>query len=160
MAAEPSAEIHSARTRWAVVALGLAAYIAACAAPALGFESVERASEPARVMKGFEAALLGWQAVFVGNLGWMANPLLFLSLLLILLRAWKMAAIFATLGLLCALHSLALLGERIIADEGGVTHMVMSELHSGFYLWLASLLIAVAGSLWWWQRDRRPVSRL
>jgi hypothetical protein len=142
------------RTRLAIVALALIAYIAACAAPALRFDLLERASESPQVMKGFEVALLGWQAIFVGNLGWIANPLLFLSLLFILMRAWSIAAVCATLALLFALHSLMLVGDRIIADEGGVTHMVLSRMYSGFYLWLASILIVAGGSIWWWRRAR------
>jgi len=142
------------RARLTTIALSLTAYIAACAAPALRFDLLERASESPQIMKGFEAALLGWQALFVGNFGWLANPLLFLSLLLILLRRWTMAAACATLGLLFALHSLMLVGERVIADEGGVTHMVLSQLYTGFYLWLASILITWGGSIWWWRRAR------
>jgi hypothetical protein len=139
------------RTRLAIIVLALTAYVAACAAPALRFELLERASESPQIMKGFEAALLGWQAIFVGNFGWVANPLLFLSLLFILMRHWRMAAVCSTLGLLFALHSLMLIGERIIADEGGVTHMVLSQVHGGFYLWLTSILIAAGGSIWWWR---------
>jgi hypothetical protein len=61
----------------------------------------------------------GWQAIFVGNFGWVANPLLFLSLFFILMRRWSIAAVCATLGLLLALHSLMLVGERIIAMKEG-----------------------------------------
>jgi hypothetical protein len=143
------------RTGLAIVALALAAYVAACAVPALRFELPERASESPQIMKGFEVALLGWQAIFVGNFGWVANPLLFVSLPLILMRRWRMAAVCATLGLLFALHSLMLLGQRIIADEGGVTHMMLSRLYSGFYLWLTSILIPAAGSIWWWRQATR-----
>jgi hypothetical protein len=141
-------------TRLAIIALALTAYIAACAAPALRFELPERASESPQIMKGFEAALLGWQAIFVGNFGWVANPLLFLSLLFILTRGWRIAAVCATLGLLFALHSLMLVDERIIADEGGVTHMVLSHVYAGFYLWLTSILIVAGGSIWWLRRGK------
>jgi hypothetical protein len=142
------------RTSLAIIALALAAYIAACAVPAMRFDLIERPSESPQVMKGFEAALLGWQALFVGNFGWIANPLFFLSLLFILMRRWKIAAACATLALLFALHSLLLIGKRIIADEGGVTHMVLSRMYGGFYLWLASILIAAGGSVRWWRRAR------
>ena len=157
---QPTEVRSEQRGRWAVLALGLAVYIVACAAPALTFEKVDRANQSPQVMKGFEAALLGWQALFVGNFGWIANPLLFLSLLFILLRSWRMAVGCAVLGLLCAVHSLTLLGQRIIADEGGVTHMVLRGLHSGFYLWLLSILIAAGGSFWLWRGGRRLVTAL
>jgi hypothetical protein len=140
------------RTRLAIIGLALAAYIAACASPALRFDMLEKAGNGPQIMPGFEAALLGWQAIFVGNFGWVANPLLFLSLLLILVRRWRLAAAGATLALLFALHSFMLVGQRIIADEGGVTHMMLSRMHHGFYLWLASFLIAAGGSIWWWRR--------
>jgi hypothetical protein len=138
--------------RLAVVALALAAYVAACTAPALRFELLDRASESPQIMKGFEAALLGWQAMFVGNFGWLANPLLLLSLLFVLMHRWGLAAVSAALGLLLALQSLMLLGERIIADEGGVTHMVLSRVHAGFYLWLMSIVIVAVASTWCWRR--------
>jgi hypothetical protein len=38
--------------------------------------------------------------------------------------------------------------------EGGVTHMVLSRMYSGFYLWLTSILITAGGSIWWWRRAR------
>jgi hypothetical protein len=142
------------RTRLGIVALALTAYVAACAMPALRFELLERAGESPQIMSGLEAALLGWQAIFVGNFGWIANPLLFLSLLLILMRRWRIAAACATLGLLFALHSLMLVGERIVADGAGVTHMVLSRMYGGFYLWLTSILITAGGSIWWWRRAR------
>lgn len=145
------------RARLAIAGLTVTAYATACAAPALRFEQLERARESPHIMKGFEAALLGWQALFIGNFGWLANPLLFFSLLFIVMRRWRIAAVCATLGLLFALHSLMLVGERIIADEGGVTHMVLSRVYGGFYLWLASLVIASGGSIWWWRRaHQRP----
>jgi hypothetical protein len=140
--------------RLVVIVLALTAYIAACAMPALRFELLERTREPPQIMRGFEAALLGWQAIFVGNFGWLANPLFFLSLPLILMRRWGSAAVCATLGLLFGLHSLMLLGQRIIADEGGVTHMALSRVYLGFYLWIAGLLIAAGSSVWWWRRAR------
>ena len=68
----------------------------------------------------------------------------------VLMDASWVVAVCATLGLLFVLHSLMLVGESIIADEGGVTHMVLSRMYSGFNLWLTSILIAAGGSLWWW----------
>jgi hypothetical protein len=47
------------------------------------------------------------------------------------------------------------MGQRVIADEGGITHMVLRRLHPGFYLWIASMVVALVGSLWQWQVSSR-----
>ncbi len=35
--------------------------------------------------------------------------------------------------------------------------MVLSRMYSGFYLWLASILIAAGGSIWCWRRASGPL---
>ena len=123
-------------------------YLASCLALALRFDRIERASDGPHLVKGWEAALLGWQGIFLGNLGWIANPILLIGLVFALRGSWRPAAVCAGLALLLALDTLRLVGKRVIADEGGVTHMVLSQLHAGFYLWIASIALVLVGSLW------------
>jgi hypothetical protein len=138
--------VHAPRLGIAGVALLL--YVAACAAPALEFDQIENAARGPNIMKGYEAALLGWQALFVGNFGWVANLPFAVSLGFLLTGSWRPAAVCSGIALLLALDSLLLMGDRIIADEGGVTHMVLSRLHLGFYFWIASIAVALLGSVW------------
>ena len=123
-------------------------YVAACVAPVLRFDQIENAMRPPQIMKGYEVLLLGWQGIFVGNFAWIANVLLLASALLLLTSHARAASICAGIALVVALQTLMLLGARVIADEGGVTHMAMSRLYVGFYLWIASIAVVLAGSLW------------
>lgn len=131
-----------------MVGVALLAYVAACIAPVMRFDQIENAMRPPQIMKGYEVLLLGWQGMFVGNFAWTANVLLLASALLLWTSHARAAAICAGLALLVALQTLMLLGARVIADEGGVTHMTMSRLYVGFYLWIASIAVMLAGSLW------------
>ena len=67
------------------------------------------------------AALLGWQALFVGNFGWIANLPFVVGLVFLLNGSWRPAVVCSGIALLLALDSLLLVGDRIIADEGGVS---------------------------------------
>jgi hypothetical protein len=129
-------------------------YLAACAVPALQFEQIENAARGPTIMKGYEAALLGWQALFAGNFGWLANLPFAIGLVFVLTGSWRPAAVCCGIALLLALDSLLLMGDRIKADESGLNHMVLNRLHPGFYLWVASIAAALIGSIW---RRRRSL---
>ena len=131
-----------------IVGIAASCYVAACFAPVLRFDQIENATRPPQIMKGYEALLLGWQGIFVGNFAWTANVLLLASAVLLLTSHARAAAICAGIALVVGLQTLMLLGARVIADEGGVTHMTMSRLYIGFYLWIASIVVVLAGSLW------------
>jgi hypothetical protein len=135
-------------SRRAIVGVAVISYVAACVAPVLRFDQIENATRPPQIMRGYEVLLLGWQGIFAGNFAWMANVLLLASALLLLTSHVRAAAISAGIALVVALQTLTLLGARVIADEGGVTHMTMSRLYVGFYLWIASIAVMLAGSLW------------
>lgn len=100
--------------------LALLSYLGACIAVALRFDLLDRPkTQPHQLMRGYE----------------------------LLLGGWKPAAIFAGVSLLLALQTLMLFGQRVIADEGGVTHMTLSGLYAGFYFWLAAMAVVLLGSL-------------
>ena len=134
--------------RRASLGIALVTYVVACIAPVMRFDQIENATRPPQIMKGYEALLLGWQGIFVGNFAWVANVLLLASALLLLTSHVRAAAISSGIALVVALQTLMLLGARVIADEGGVTHMTMSRLYIGFYLWIASIAVVLASSLW------------
>jgi hypothetical protein len=134
--------------RLAIVGISLILYAAACLVPALHFD---KTTGEQQIMKGWEVALLGWQAVLIGNFGWGANPILILAWVLLLLGSGRIATVCGGLAVVFALMSLMLLGKTIPADEGGVTHMVLSRLYIGFYLWVASMAVFVAASITRWR---------
>jgi hypothetical protein len=105
--------------RLGIAGLAVLLYVAACAAPALQFDQIENAARGPNIMRGYEAALLGWQALFVGNFGWIANLPFVVGLVFLLNGSWRPAAVCSGIALLLALDSVLLLGDRIIADEGG-----------------------------------------
>lgn len=126
------------------MALSLTPYVAAFLVPALAFKGIGR---PDRIWNGGEVALIGWAAVFRGNVGWLANLLYPPTLILIVAGVWRVAAAVAAVMLLVGLHSPRLIGVTLVADEGGVTHMVLTHLEKGFYLWIAAFVLALLGSL-------------
>lgn len=132
----------------ATAIVALLCYMAACFAPVMRWDQIENATRPPQVMKGYEVLLLGWQGMFVGNFAWGANVLLCASAVLLLGSHTRASTITAALAFLAALQTLMLLGARVIADEGGVTHMTMGRLYLGFYLWIASIAVVLIGSLW------------
>jgi hypothetical protein len=141
-------EVSLLAARLGLATLAILLYAAACATPALRFEQIENAARGPTIIKGYEAALLGWQALFVGNFGWIANLPLAVSLVFVLSGSWRPAAVCSGIALLLALDTLLLLGDRIKADESGLNHMVLGGLQLGFYLWIASMAAVLLGSLW------------
>jgi hypothetical protein len=141
-------EISLFAARLGIAGLALLLYLAACAMPALEFEQIENLARGPAIMKGYETALLGWQALFAGNFGWLANLPFAIGLVFVLTGSWRPAAVCCGIALLLALDSLLLMGERIKADESGLNHMVLSRLYPGFYLWLTSIAAALFGSIW------------
>ena len=121
-----------------VVGCSVLVHLVSWIAPALQFDTT---SEGQWVPRGLEVALLGWQALLVGNFAWLANILYFPGLVMVLLRLWRTAALLGTVALAVGLHTLALVGKDVPADEGGVTRMALAHPRAGFYLWMASMAV-------------------
>jgi hypothetical protein len=102
-------------------------------------------------MFGIGILLTGWSGVFVGIFAWFANPLLFLAWLLILCRLWRTAALMTLLAMLLASQTFTIFFRTLPADEGDVNHYTIQSFGIGFYFWVASLLIALVGSLLLWR---------
>lgn len=134
-----------------VLLLSLFIYLVACVTPALRFDS-SNGDDP---MIGFNLLLIGWMAVFYGQFGWFANPLLALALLLFLFKRWLLTLILVILTLAVAANTLTLYGQTLPADEAGVNKMELVSLGVGFYLWIASMVIIGLGAIGLWALNRR-----
>src|SRR5262249_36307939 len=137
--------------RAAIIGASLALYLGSLATPALEFV---KTSGEQQVLKGYEALLLGWQALFVGNVGWLANVMDFPSLILLLPGFVRTAAVVSALAAAVGLHTLMLMGVTLSADEAGVTHMSLTRLDVGFYLWIASMGLVMIGSIGCWRASK------
>jgi uncharacterized protein YqgC (DUF456 family) len=129
-------------TRLAVVAASLLVYLVACFVPAVYFDKPGQEPWP-----GVMTLILGAFALFEGQFAWLANPLLGVALLLLIFRQWVATAVVAGLAFLVSLDTLRLLGETVWLDEGGVNKAVATGLGPAFYLWIASMLVPLAGAL-------------
>jgi hypothetical protein len=138
------------RARLLVVGLSLLVHFVSWIAPALQFDMT---SGGPWIPRGWEVAFLGVQALLVGNVGWLANVFYAPSLIAALLAWWRTAAGLAAVALVVGLHSLALIGLEVPADEGNVNQMVLVHLRAGFYLWMSSMAVVVVGSLWCRKRE-------
>ncbi|MGB6605963.1 MAG: hypothetical protein WA747_11950 [Steroidobacteraceae bacterium] len=98
--------------------------------------------------RGWRVLLSGWRESLMAGadprvaFGWLANPLLWASWVLVFRSASGGAAVLAALAVL--LGSGVHFGTRIAAN--GVT-LSMPHLGAGYWLWLAGLLVALLAAL-------------
>jgi hypothetical protein len=79
-----------------------------------------------------------------GYLQWYANPLFFLSLLLVVIGS-RLAMVTSALSLILALSVFSI--QRVPYSEAGDKADVIGY-GPGFFLWLASILVLMLTSLW------------
>ena len=130
------------RDQFFVIGASAAVFAIACALPALTFQTLSGMEQS---WYGGMIFLLGWMGALVGQFGWFANLLLLGSWVSAGFRWRPGAVLFAVGALLIAAQSFALFGEAIPADEGGVNKLVLTHFMPGFYFWIASIVIALAG---------------
>jgi len=128
-------------------------YVLACACPALIFR---RSSNEIEVWSGFRILTIGWLGLLVGQIAWYANPVIGLSLLLVLLRRWIGALVIALISLAIAANTLLLFYKELPADEGNVVKLRLERLGFGFFFWLASILAIAVGAIILRRRDSVP----
>ena len=128
--------------RLAVVGVSLLLFVVACATPTVYFENDVHEPWP-----GLMTLILGLFALLEGYVGWLANPIGAIALVLVLVRQWVAASAVAAVAFLIALTSFVVLGDTVPLDEGGVNKAVATSLGLGFYLWLASILTPAVGAL-------------
>lgn len=137
------------RVRLGLIGASIAIYALACALPAATL-----VGEDVTVQRGLGLALLGWLAVTLGQYGWFANLFWIVGMLLALFRRYLGAAITVACGMLLALQTLTILGREVPLDTSGSNNAIVQQLNSGFYLWLLSMLVLVAGALLLRARER------
>lgn len=89
--------------------------------------------------------LFGWMGLFAGMVAWLANPVLFFAWICMAVRPLRWGALAAALlALLLALTFL--LHTSIITDEGGGRANITGY-GLGYWFWLASMIVALLGSI-------------
>jgi hypothetical protein len=106
---------------------------------------IDKADNPRAWSSSFGLLLVGWMAVLDGVWAWLANPAVAATWLLMCLRRTRRIALgcgLAALGL-----SLSFLRHpQILSDEGG-GHSRITGYGVGYWLWIASITMAVIGCL-------------
>ncbi|WP_073553053.1 hypothetical protein [Elizabethkingia meningoseptica] len=96
-------------------------------------------------MLSIACLLLGWAEVFEGGIAWLANPLLFISWILFLIKQTRITAFISLAALLLSLSYLS--ASTITIDEGGNKADIISY-GAGYYLWVLSSLSLFIGCIW------------
>lgn len=112
-------------------------FVIACSLPALEFAKNGNKD----VMVGISVLGVGWSGIFEGIIAWYANLIAVLALGLGFLGKPKWAAIVGLVALLIGCTTFSMFGRDLPADEGGVTHMMLTRTLAGCYVWLASLAV-------------------
>ncbi|MBI1374301.1 MAG: hypothetical protein GC159_16415 [Phycisphaera sp.] len=97
----------------------------------------------------FGLLFFGWIGVLQGVFAWLANPLLISSWLL--LKARRTRSIMCALAALMFALSFLLYKEIVTDEAGGVSSI--TRYSAGYWLWVASIAIAVLGAIVWKPRD-------
>lgn len=105
----------------------------------LGFNTLIPSEGDPSFLFGLICLLFGF-----GYLQWYANPLFFLSALLVA-KGSRLALGTSGLSFILALSVLSI--QRVPFNEGGDEADVIGY-GSGFFLWLASILVLMLSSLW------------
>jgi hypothetical protein len=131
--------------RIAVLSISAILFVIACATPGLYVTSTNANSGP---WLGLHILVIGWTAFFVGQFAWFANCLLLLAAVMLLLRRWLTTVVILLIALPFAAQTFMLLGQDLPADEAGVNRMHVTGIGTGYYFWLASLIVPIPGALW------------
>jgi hypothetical protein len=127
-----------------ILGASLLFYTIACALPALEFRMGDRHD----TWRGVGVLLLGWGGILTGQFAWFANPFLWLSWLLILLRFFRASALTALVALLLTLNTFELYSHPLPADEGGTAQSYLDRPRVGFFFWIAGICVPLLGGVW------------
>lgn len=94
-------------------------------------------------MDGYEMLLMGWAAVLLGMLAWLANPLMLMAVLLSAFGVHLVSRILSGLAVAVALQSYLFEGVPFTGGSVDAENRV-DYLGLGFYLWMASLVLFAA----------------
>jgi hypothetical protein len=119
-------------------------YLLACCFPALEFTTTARGI-PTPVthesMWGFQLLMRGYMGIFIRNIGWFANPLWVVALVLVFFERVKAALAVSLVSLVIALTSILVIGKDLAVWETDLYHQRVSAFLPGFYSWMASLAV-------------------
>jgi hypothetical protein len=143
--------------RLPILCISFMLYVLACATPALVLHTGSRALQPSgeRVWtsQGYET-ITGLELLFAGvfgllrmNFAGLANPLLWLSWLLLGRKKYDAAVAVSIVALLLSMQTFQLIVDPFLFDEGGVKLGYLSSVRLGFLSWIASMVWVVAGGL-------------
>jgi hypothetical protein len=136
----------------ALVLVGIVAlFVAAMFFPAVTFA---RPGQPNGVLPTWGLLLTGWAlvpAVFLGELwavGWLANVMLLGVVIELSVQQEKWATMTAGFGVVFA--ALSMLVDTVQLDNKGPAFQIVA-FEPGYFLWQASMLVALVGSaaMWW-----------
>ena len=123
------------------IVISVLVYLAACAVPCLEFIHTDSTHD--EILRGAQVLAMGWCGIFLFNFAWFANFIYIASLILLGFRRYKESAISAAVAFLIGLDTFLLWGHVWLADEAGVKHFQLKDIHTGVYLWLLSIFIVI-----------------
>jgi hypothetical protein len=128
--------------------VGSAARRVACASLLLYAVALVGEVGPGR--RGWAVLLSGWREILIPHadprvaFGWLANPLLWASWVLVFRSAYRKAAVLATLATLLGVG--VHFGTRLVINAGAAP-LPMPHLGPGYWLWVAALAAALLAAL-------------
>ena len=102
-------------------------------------------SNPKAWSASYGLLLVGWIGVLTGIFAWLANPLLALAWALFLLKLDQLSAIASVLA---AVTAASFLRETSIMVSEAPTYAKITGHGPGYWLWLSSMLVMIAGACW------------
>jgi hypothetical protein len=100
--------------------------------------------DPRAWAPGWGLLLVGWIGVFSGTIAWLANPAMLTAWILFYYERYRRSAAFA---LIAAALMLSFLFTRSVIDSEAPTFSRVTGYGLGYWLWLASALGLLGGSI-------------
>jgi hypothetical protein len=149
---------HQLLLRILIIGISAVLYSIACIVPALAFVNNNYA-DSYQTWSGFDLLAIGWMGVLIGQLGWYANPLLWLGVVALLLRRLYIAMALVCLSLCLALNTFFLYLQPVPADAASTNRLLFQHPQVGFFLWIGSILVIGAGAVFLWVLERNRAGR-
>ncbi len=117
--------------------LSLVLYSVSLAAPALKFTELDGSTS---IIRGFQALIVGWIALYIGQFAWLANPCIAIGLIAAMFRAWTTAFVFGFLAAFLTLNTITLFLRPLPGIDAPGTGGQLSELAIGYFLWFGAMV--------------------
>lgn len=144
--------IDSARQfKRVIVIVGVALYV--CALPLPAFHE---APQDVEVQYSYSLLMIGWMGILVGYVAWFANPVVWLSWVLLLRGKWFVATVSALVAtvLISRFHATTQMSWPLCEHQ---CNPYITGWGSGYWLWLASavwtLALSVIGMLFYLRKS-------